>query len=69
MTDTLEAFRHFREQLIAAILEAGNVNINRFFALDARTYEAGALPAKTRELLGLVASMVFCGATIASPTT
>lgn len=59
MTESLEAFRHFREKMNAAILEAGNVNINRFFALDTRTYEAGALPAKTKELLGLVASMVL----------
>lgn len=59
MTDTLEAFRHFREKMNATILEAGNVNINRFFALDTRTYEAGALPVKTKELLGLVASMVL----------
>jgi len=59
MTDTLESFRHFREKMNAAILEAGNVNINRFFALDTRTYEAGALPVKTKELLGLVASMVL----------
>jgi alkylhydroperoxidase/carboxymuconolactone decarboxylase family protein YurZ len=40
----------------AAILEAGNLNINRFFALDTRSYESGALPVKTKELLGLVAS-------------
>lgn len=57
--ETLEAFRHFREKMNATILEAGNVNINRFFALDARTYEPGALPAKTKELLGLVASLVL----------
>jgi AhpD family alkylhydroperoxidase len=57
--DTLEAFRHFREKMNAAILEAGNTSINRFFALDARVYEAGALPTKTKELLGLVASMVL----------
>ena len=59
MTDSLDGFRHFREKMNAAILEAGNVNINRFFALDTRTYEAGALPVKTKELLGLVASMVL----------
>ncbi|OYV69848.1 MAG: carboxymuconolactone decarboxylase family protein, partial [Gemmatimonadetes bacterium 21-71-4] len=58
MTDTLDAFRHHREKLNAAILAAGNLEINRFFALDTRTYEAGALPAKTKELLGLVASLV-----------
>ena len=33
--------------------------INRFFALDTRSYETGALPVKTKELLGLVASMVL----------
>jgi AhpD family alkylhydroperoxidase len=59
MTDTLESFRHFREKMNAAILAADNLTINRFFALDARTYEAGALPVKTKELLGLVASMVL----------
>jgi len=59
VTDSLDGFRHFREKMNAAILEAGNVNINRFFALDTRTYEAGALPVKTKELLGLVASMVL----------
>lgn len=56
---TLEEFRHFREKMNEAILNAGNLGINRFFALDTRTYEAGALDAKTKELLGLVASMVL----------
>jgi AhpD family alkylhydroperoxidase len=31
----------------------------RFFSLDGKTYEDGALSAKTKELLGLVASMVL----------
>lgn len=56
---TLEAFRHFREKMNAAIFEAGNVTVNRFFALDTRAYEGGALDTKTKELLGLVASMVL----------
>lgn len=56
---TLEEFRHFREKMNQAILEAGNLDIKRFFALDSRTYEAGALETKTKELLGLVASMVL----------
>jgi AhpD family alkylhydroperoxidase len=57
--ETLEAFRHFREKMNAAILAADNVTINRFFAIDTRAYEPGALPSKTKELLGLVASMVL----------
>ena len=56
---TLEEFRHFREKMNQAVLEAGNLDIKRFFALDSQTYEAGALDAKTKELLGLVASMVL----------
>ena len=57
--DTLESFRHFREKMNAAILAAGNLSINRFFALDTQAYQTGTLPVKTKELLGLVASMVL----------
>lgn len=59
MTEKLEEFRRFRERMNDRILEAGNLEIKRFFALDSRTYEAGALPVKTKELMGLVASMVL----------
>lgn len=37
----------------------GTLVTKRFFRLDGQTYESGALPAKTKELLGLVASMVL----------
>ena len=57
--DTLEAFRHFREKMNAAILAADHLTIKRFFALDTKAYEDGALPARTKELLGLVASLVL----------
>ena len=56
---SLAEFRAFREKMNAEILGEGNLVINRFFALDGRTYEAGALDVKTKELLGLVASMVL----------
>ena len=59
MADRLEEFRHFRERMNTRILEAGNLEIKRFFALDSRAYEPGALDVKTKELLGLVASMVL----------
>lgn len=55
----LEEFRRFRERMNAELLGENNLVINRFFALDARTYEAGALDVKTKELLGLVASLVL----------
>lgn len=57
--DRLEAFRAFRERMDERILDADNLEIRRFFALDDRTYRDGALPSETKELLGLVASMVL----------
>ncbi len=59
MSDSLEQFQAFRTRMNDAILGRGNLTINRFFALDGRAYEAGALGAKTKELLGLVASLVL----------
>ncbi|HEY0021730.1 MAG TPA: carboxymuconolactone decarboxylase family protein [Longimicrobium sp.] len=59
MADRLEEFRRFRERMNDRILEAGNLEIKRFFALDTRCYEPGALDVRTKELLGLVASMVL----------
>jgi AhpD family alkylhydroperoxidase len=56
---SLSEFRHFREKMNEAILNAGHLGIKQFFALDTRTYQAGALDTKTKELLGLVASMVL----------
>lgn len=56
---SLEEFRRFREKMNERILEAENLEIRRFFALDSRAYEAGALPVQTKELLGLVASLVL----------
>lgn len=59
MTDRLKHFREHRERMNRKILDAQNLEINRFFALDTRCYEAGALPVPTKELLGLVASLVL----------
>ncbi len=59
MTQSLEEFRRFREQMNERLLSSGHRDIKRFFALDARAYEDGALPARTKELLGLVASLVL----------
>jgi AhpD family alkylhydroperoxidase len=58
-TGSLEEFRKFRERMNHEILDEGNLVINRFFALDTRTYESGALDVKTKELLGLIASLVL----------
>ncbi len=55
----LEQFRRFRERMNERILAQDNLDIRRFFALDSRVYENGALPARTKEMLGLVASLVL----------
>ena len=58
-SDRLEAFEAFRERMDERILDADNLEIRRFYALDDRTYRDGALASETKELLGLVASMVL----------
>ncbi len=54
-----EEFIRFRQEMNKKILEEGTLEIKRFFGLDEQTYKAGALDEKTKELLGLVASMVL----------
>jgi len=55
----IEKFREFREKMNKRILETGDINTKRFFSLDSAVYREGALDSKTKELLGLVASMVL----------
>ena len=59
MADRLEDFQRFRSELNDEILGCGHLNMKRFFALDHQAYEPGSLDTKTKELLGLVASMVL----------
>jgi len=56
---SLEEFRRYREKMNEKILARGNLGIKRFFNLDTQAYDDGALPKKTKELLGLVASLVL----------
>ena len=55
----LDEFDAFRSRMNAEILAENNLVVNRFFNLDTRAYEAGALDVRTKELLGLVASLVL----------
>ncbi|MFM2019181.1 MAG: hypothetical protein RL007_2837 [Bacteroidota bacterium] len=52
-------FNAYREKMNAKILDADNLVLKRLFNLDTNTYQDGALSSKTKELLGLVASMVL----------
>lgn len=56
----LDAFEAYRTRLNARILdEKEHLGIKRFFNLDSAAYRDGALDGRTKELLGLVASMVL----------
>src|SRR5437870_9833133 len=58
-TNRLDEFRAYRKKMNERIFGAGHLGINRFFNLDTAAYNDGALPGKTKELLGLVASAVL----------
>ena len=57
--DRIAEFTAFRQRMNERILGEDNQVVRRFFALDTQTYKAGALDIKTKEMLGLVASMVL----------
>jgi AhpD family alkylhydroperoxidase len=52
-------FNAYRTRMNDRILAEDNKVIKRFFSLDHQTYEAGVLDVKTKELMGLVASLVL----------
>ena len=56
---TVEQFKAERERLNEIVMKYAGLGIKRFYSLDSQTYREGALPAKTKELLGLVASLVL----------
>lgn len=59
MAKPVDEFNAYRSRMNERILSEDNLVLKRLFNLDTNTYAAGALPMKTKELLGLVASMVL----------
>lgn len=59
MSKLVKDFNEYRSKMNAKILENDNLVMKRMFNLDMQTYQAGALQVKTKEMLGLVASMVL----------
>lgn len=55
----IKEFNDYRERMNEVILAKKNKSLTRFFSLDHQTYSEGALSVKTKELLGLLASMVL----------
>jgi len=59
MDSNVNEFNEYRSRMNERIMASDNLVIKRLFNLDANTYSEGALPVKTKEMLGLVASMVL----------
>jgi AhpD family alkylhydroperoxidase len=55
----VKEFNEYRAKMNDLILSKDNLVIKRLYNLDSNTYAEGALPVKTKEMLGLVASMVL----------
>jgi AhpD family alkylhydroperoxidase len=59
MHPLVDDFNSYRTRMNDVILEKDNLVIKRLWNLDTNTYADGALDTKTKEMLGLVASMVL----------
>ena len=59
MKSSIQNIKEYREKINDLILKTNNKNIKRFFAIDSNVYNEGALDKKTKELMGLVASIVL----------
>jgi AhpD family alkylhydroperoxidase len=59
MLNQVEEFNDYRAKMNEKILGQNNKVLKRFFNLDTNAYADGALPVKTKEMLGLIASMVL----------
>jgi alkylhydroperoxidase/carboxymuconolactone decarboxylase family protein YurZ len=59
MSNSIPKFNEYRAKMNAKILNSDNLVLKRLFNLDTQTYTEGALPVHTKEMLGLVASLVL----------
>jgi AhpD family alkylhydroperoxidase len=59
MSNLINEFNEYRTKMNEIILSKDNLVIKRLWNLDTNTYAEGALSTQTKEMLGLVASMVL----------
>ncbi len=59
MSNSVQEFNQYRAKMNEKILNADNLVLKRLFNLDTQTYAEGALSSQTKEMLGLVASLVL----------
>jgi len=57
--DSAARFQKERDELNEIVLKYAGKNLKRFYSLDSAVYRDGALPAKTKELLGFATSLVL----------
>ena len=55
----MDEFDRHRAEMNERLLSSDHLGIKRFFALDTQAYEDGALDKRTKELMGLTASIVL----------
>ncbi len=59
MSNKVSKFNEYRSKMNERILATKNKTLQKIYNTDHTTYQEGALPVKTKEMLGLVASMVL----------
>ncbi len=59
MSNPVQEFNDYRSRMNDLLMSKDNLVLKRLFNLDTNTYAEGALNVKTKEMLGLVASMVL----------
>ena len=59
MSEVVDEFRDYREKMNQRLLDNGNLTLKRIFHLDSSAYQEGALSVKSKEMLGLMGSMVL----------
>ena len=59
MDNSIQEFNDYRQKMNDVILSKDNLVLKRLWNLDTNTYDDGAIDKKTKEMLGLVASMVL----------
>ena len=59
MNNSVKDFNEYRAKMNKRILQDDNKILHRIFNLDTKAFSEGALDVKTKELLGLVASLVL----------
>jgi AhpD family alkylhydroperoxidase len=59
MSDLIKDFNEYRQRLNTRVMDSDNLVLKRLFSLDTQTYQSGAIDQKTKEMIGLSASMVL----------